>query len=517
MSRTYDELEYPDAPAPLPTDTLADSVLILLGLTAAQRLVGFVRAVLFCRWLDAEQLGLWDMAFSFLLIAAPLSVLAIPGAFGRYVEHFRRRGQLRAFFRSTAVACFGLALTTIIIVLLARDWFSSLIFGSDDEAAMVVMAALCLMTVVAFNFLVEVFTALRNIRLVSAMQMVNSVAFAVLGVGLLLGWQCSAAAVLLSYGGSCLVAILWASFFVRRIWQASPPTTEPLSRTVLVDRVAPFAAWILLGSMLTNLFGVMDRYMIVHFSDRTAVQALDMVGNYHSSRVVPMLLVSIASMIAAMAIPHLSHDWEAGRRDEVAARLRLLIKLVGFALFAGAAVVLLFAPLLFGTAFRGKFPEGMAVLPWTLVYCTWFSLSLLIQNYIFCAERAKLVSLAMAFGLLVNILLNVVLLPKLGLEGAVLSSVVANAFSLVLICMFSRRLGFHLDDGAELILALPIVLSLGPWVAMATLAAVLVEAIWANRLLTPDEKRLVAEGIGQYGRRFKLDRLAHRWNRNAAK
>ena len=76
-------------------------MLILLALTVVQRLVGFVRAVLFCRWLDAEQLGLWDMAFSFLLLAAPLSVLAIPGAFGRYLEHYRQRGQLRTFLRRT--------------------------------------------------------------------------------------------------------------------------------------------------------------------------------------------------------------------------------------------------------------------------------------------------------------------------------------------------------------------------------------------------------------------------------
>ena len=78
-------------------------------LTVVQRLVGFVRAVLFCRWLDAEQLGLWDMAFSFLLLAAPLSVLAIPGSFGRYLEHYRRRGQLRRFLRWTMLACGGLA------------------------------------------------------------------------------------------------------------------------------------------------------------------------------------------------------------------------------------------------------------------------------------------------------------------------------------------------------------------------------------------------------------------------
>ena len=115
---TFDNPEYPAAPTRLPTDTLVDSVLILLGLAVVQRLVWFVLAMLFCRWLDAEQLGIWDMAFSFLLLAAPLSVLAIPGAFGRYLEHYRQRGQLHMFLRRTILACGGLAATAFVGIVL---------------------------------------------------------------------------------------------------------------------------------------------------------------------------------------------------------------------------------------------------------------------------------------------------------------------------------------------------------------------------------------------------------------
>ncbi len=318
---------------------------------------------------------------------------------------------------------------------------------------MVALAAGCLVAVIAYNFLIELFTALRNIRLVSAMQLVNSVAFAVLGVALLMSWQCSARSVLLAYGGSCLIAAVWAGCWLPRVWHAAPPAARPMRQAALWAKVLPFAAWILLASMLMNLFGMVDRYMIIHFSGTPAVQALDAVGNYHSSRVVPLLLVSIAAMLSTMIMPHLSHDWEAGRRELVAARLRLFLKLFGFALFAGAVAVLLAAPLLFTVALRDKFPCGEAVLPWTLIYCTWFGLWLVMQDYLLCAEKARLASAALACGLVLNVLLNLVLLPRLGLEGAVLSTTAANALSLGLICLFNRRLGFHLDKGAMLVIA----------------------------------------------------------------
>ena len=80
-------------------ETLAASVIIILMMTVAQRLIGFGRGVMFCRWLSAEELGQWDVAMAFLNLAAPLAVLGLPGSFGRYaLDNGRagRRGAARA-------------------------------------------------------------------------------------------------------------------------------------------------------------------------------------------------------------------------------------------------------------------------------------------------------------------------------------------------------------------------------------------------------------------------------------
>ena len=54
-------------PAPrLRPDTLAASVAILLVANIVQRSIGFGRGILFCRWLTPDELGTWDMAYSFL-------------------------------------------------------------------------------------------------------------------------------------------------------------------------------------------------------------------------------------------------------------------------------------------------------------------------------------------------------------------------------------------------------------------------------------------------------------------
>ena len=122
----------------------------------------------------------------------------------------------------------------------------------------------------------------------------------------------------------------------------------------------PLAAWIMVINLLWNLFDVVDRYMIVHLMPGSAAEALAEVGNYRSSRVLPLLLSSITVMIAGALLPHLSHDWEAGRRQRVSDRLNLFLKIWAILLTAGAAAVLFVAPELFRVGFQSKFAGGLA-------------------------------------------------------------------------------------------------------------------------------------------------------------
>jgi polysaccharide transporter, PST family len=491
------------------TDSLVHGVVLLLVLTGVQRVIGFFRAIFFCRWLSPEQLGLWDMAFGFLMLAGPLAVLGLPGAFGRYAEYYRLRGQLRPFLNRTASACVVLALASVTLLGLARAGFSDLIFGSTEHTNLVLLMVLGLISVAAYNYSVSLFTALRNIRMAVAMEFINGVLFAVIGIVLLLTWQCNAASVVVAYSGSCLAAFAAGSWWLFSAMKTVPYNIEPLPQRALWSKMIPFTAWILLINVLTNLFGLADRYMIIHFAAGSAEQTLAMVGDYHSSRVVPLLLISISSMLAAMLLPHLCHDWESGRRDLVSARLNLFLKLLAYGLIAASGAVLFIAPWLFGKAFQGKFAGGLAVLPWTLTYCVWFSLATVAQQYLWCAERAGLIGVSMAIGLAVNVGVNLILLPHLGLLGAVLAVTVANLVALVLIIYFARLAGFRVHRGLWIVLAAAPVLCLGPWITAVVLLAFALEASCRELILSAEEKQQLLQGIKQYWDKFI--KLRNKW------
>jgi len=451
--------------------SLADGIVLLLVLTIPQRLIGFCRNVLFCRLLEPDQLGEWNLAFNMLLIGAPLIVLGLPGSFGRYVEHYRQRNQLRTFLRRTTAASLLLAATGIGLLALLHEPLSWLIFADRSQTDVFAVALLALAAVVSFNFLVELLTALRQVRAVSLMQLANSLIFAVVAVTLLVTTALGARGILLGYAAACLLTSAAAGWRLRG-WITARQEEAPLTQFELWRKLAPFAAWLWVSDLLMNLFSAVDRYMIMHFCCGGPQEAAALVGHYHSSRVVGDLLVGMSIMLGAMVLPYLSHDWESGRRRAVSQRLNLTLKLTAVGMSWLCGLVLVGAPLLFDWALGGKYANGREVLPWMLICCIWFGMILLAKCYLWCAERARLVSCLILTGLLTNAVLNLLWLPRWGLWGAVLATAVSHAVVLVLVFAASRLLGARQDGRVWLACALPACLSLGTGPALALLVAV---------------------------------------------
>ena len=469
-------------------ETLAASVVILLVMTVAQRLIGFGRGILFVRWLQPEQLGLWDMAFAFLNLAGPLVVLGLPGSFGRYVEYFRQRGQFHSFLRRTAYVTAAASVVSIVVVVAAKGWFSQLVFGTGSEGTLVVWLAVCLAAVILHNFLTALFIAVRMYRVVTALQFLQGVGFAAISIGLLTLWPQGATSVVIGYAAASFLAALASIGWLLRLTAADPDHGEAIPQGTFWARLIPFAVWMWVTNLISNVFDLVDRYMIVHHSGMSPDEALRQVGYYHSSRIIPLLFVGVAAMLASMITPHLTTDWEVGRREAVVRRLNFVIKSMSLVLLAASVAVLFVAPVLFTIGFQNKFQGGFEVLPCTLAYCAWFGIFAVAQNYLWCAERAALSSLPLLAGLVLNVVLNVFWLPLYGLPGAVWATTISNLLALVLTFNFSRRHGMQVDLGTWVFSMAIGGLCFGPWVALGVLISLLIESTMTDRFFTREEK-----------------------------
>ncbi len=478
-------------------DGFVSGVTLMLLLTVVQRGTGFFRNVMVCRWLEPEQLGYWNLANSFLMLAAPLIVLGIPGSFVRYIEHYRQRGRLHSFLKRTLAATGLLALAGVIGLMLNREFAAWLTFGDSGASSLLLICAATLLFVIGFNACVELLTALRQVKTVSYLQFFNSLIFTV-GALLLVGvTRLSAMGVVIGYAVACLLTSIVAIVLIWRCVVACPQDVEREPSRAFWSKMLPFALWFWLSDLTMNLFFAIDRYMIVHFSGADAQTSLAMIGQYHSSQIIGVLLFALTGMLGTVLLSYLSHDWESGRRDEARRNLDFALKSISLALTAVSASVLLLAPVIFGWALANKYDVGLRVLPMTMTYCIWFGMIPVAKNYLWCREKAWLASFAVLVGLLTNVVLNYLWLPGGGLTGAVWATTTANLVTLSVVYALTYKLGMRYSRGTLVVTLLPAVLCIGALPTIAALIAVLGVGWTGGWLFEPHEREALQQFVNE--------------------
>ena len=448
-------------------DSLAVGMLVMLAMTIVQRAVGFFRGIWICRMLSDTDVGQWAMAIGFIMLMTPVMLFGIPGSLPRYVERYRKLGHLPSFIRKM-----GLVSAALLCVFLVCAWtfpnaIGWFIFLEPQNVSLVYSVGVAVLAIAMFYFANELVSSLRQVRVVSLMQFVQSLTFTAFAVtSLYLGY--GLVGVVLSYAASTLIAILPGLYVLIRGWKGLPVSEDTFCTPTMWRNILPYAGALWAMNLIGNVFELSDRYMILHLSPGGELAGQASVGQYHSGRMLPVLLMSLSTLIGGVLMPYLSADWENGKKQAVRDRMRRVLLAVSACFTLGAALALLIAPWMFSTLLEDRYSDGLAMMPIVFVFCIWASLVTLGENYLLVAERGKLVAVCLACGLVANIGLNALLLPVWGLHGAVVATLSAHGTVLLTLWLAMSRTEFAWDRTVLYVTLLPMTLLLGPWVAAAS-------------------------------------------------
>ena len=487
--------------AGLASDPLAMGVAFALVLTVVQRGIGFIRGMLFCRLMPAEELGQWSVVWSSLMLLAPLAALGLPGSFCRYAEHYLQRGQLRPYISRIGTLASATTLLLAGVMTVLPQLFSMIIFREPNHESLVRVMAGVFVLVALFNAVQSLMESLRQVRVVTMMRFISGIVFAVAAVGLLLVWENGTLAVIIGFGISCFVGLIPAALFFVRTKEFIRDSNAPLSHASMWGKIVPFAAWIWVANFLNNSCDSIDRFLLLHLLPGDSSLAQSHLGQYHSSLIIPQLLVGVAVVISGTLLPYLSAAWERKEYPEARRLLRWTLKTTALGFLTVDLLILLAAPLLFNVALQGKYADGLAIMPLTMVYSFWFCMITCAQNALWCNERMRWVVLALGIGLIANIGLNSICIPLWGLHGTALATALANAICLATMLLILRREGWLVDRGTWLACGLPVIMTLGPIAAFAAWLLIVFGAWRSDWIFDAEEKQLLGE---------KADRLLAR-------
>ncbi len=492
-------------------DSFSSSVMLLIGVMLSQRAIGLVRNVVFCGMLSDEELGRWALANNYIGWAAPFVILGLPGSFGRLSEHFRHRGQLRTMLRRTAIASIGLVLVAVTLHIMAPAWFAKLIYNQAEQAAVVPLLGLVLGTVIVMNFLIDFLVSLRRNRIVSRMYLIQSLGFAVLSVVLLVATPFREEALLAAFGTASAIAGLIGLACVASHWRDLPAPVTPEPPATMWRKVGSLAVWIWCGNAVANMFECADQFLLKHCRDLPPTIADAMIGQLYASRVLPVLIVSVATLISGCLLPYLIQDWELGRHEQLRQRMNSVIKFCALGFTVIAALTHIASPLLFTWLLRGKYDHGLNLMPWGFVQYSWFSLLVIANKYLICVDKPRTGILPLLAGFASAVALNLALAPSWGLSGVVVAMTAANAIALASLLWVTAQCGMRWDSSVLLAAAIPLSMCLGGWAALGIIAALLVGGWENNWLVTLADRQYLHEAWSNL-----TGRVRRRWEAGSA-
>lgn len=285
---------------------------------------------------------------------------------------------------------------------------------------------------IAYQLLQNLLLGLHRVRSYNVLDLgTKLVALAVIGLVLLVGRASPESLYSVSVAASA-AGLLWVLVLLRREARAPLRLSAAAFRENLRYGVKAY-----LGAIFAFLVLRIDLLMVQY------IAGPEQAGYYSIAVAMADLLYMVPVVVGTILFPTLSAIADPGERWSFARKSRSWVAalMLVLTLVAGALADPL-TRFLFGPAFAPAVPAFLVLLPgiWLI------SVNIIYMNYFASCGMPPLTVISPAVAALVNVLLNLVLIPKWGIVGASFSSSVCYGLMLLLSVLYMRTRGRTLAE-----------------------------------------------------------------------
>lgn len=406
-----------------------DSSRYLLGLLGTMAL-GFISFPIFTRVLPVADYGMIDLAQKILLVVTALGKFGLPHSALRFYDVKRfavdRTSAVRYYstmFFGTAAPAFAFSALFIAAVLLRSGR------GSGFPAVLIISAFLVLpraLQGVFWSFLrVEQRTTLYNIVVVALK------AATILAICVMIRWRSASAEV---YFSATVIAetLLVIGFTV--FWRRQGMLAVSSFDFALFRAAFAFGVPLVLNEVAFVVLDAADRTLVQHY-----LGAVDL-GIYAVAYGLAAMIQSLLLTPLNLAVvPMYLQLWDAGEHEKTS---RFISTGVDLLLLGGAGlfvIVCATARELVLVAASAKYLAAADLIPMIFAGLLIFTAYVFVNAGLMVAKKTARIAVVMSVSAVVNIALNCALLPRLGLRGAALATLVSYTFCTLALAVAASR------------------------------------------------------------------------------
>jgi len=393
----------------------------------------FIQLPILTRAFGASLYGTWTLINVTGYLLFPFAVLGLSWAVLRFLAAEKDVGRIREdFFSVCSIVCIAGLIISILLFILS-DFLAAYIFRDVNLSYYIKLASILILFNAMFHLLRTFFRLQRRMGLytiITIMYDASQVGLIVLFI--LLGYKLTGAIIALLING-LLFNLITLFIILKQIGFQLPRFSRLKSYLRWGVPLTPNEAilWIVNSS---------DRYMVSYFMGVTAAgiyNAAYSIGNYASFALMPLSVV---------LYPNIVKTYEEGNLDMTRNYFKYSIKyLMMIAIPAAFGLSMLAKPLL-QIITTPEFVPGSSIVPFVAFGAVFFCFYQTCIHVIYLSGKTELVTILLSTGAGLNILLNIILIPRLGIMGAALATLVAFAvLGMLTLIVSGRYFKFDID------------------------------------------------------------------------
>jgi len=374
----------------------------------------FVLVILLARWLGPSEYGRMSYALAIMAFVSVGLNMGLPLIFVR--EGARREEFLKENI-STGLILQAIAGVALLIILFLTIW----IFPALRSDSLLLFLALIYTTFgVIVNFFFSVFQAVQKMNLEAFGVVVQGV-LTIIFTSLFILVGTTAEMAMWGYATALILSAIYVGWLLKRKlfswrWHFNLGEGRDLIRK----------SWPLMASLaFGGIYGSLDSVMLRFY------QGNEIVGIYSAQYRVMLVFSIFAGWYIYSILPILSSSYIDNREQFKNLLSRSVQNMTAFALLFGLTVTFLSPQILF--ALYGDAYASGAIILRVSIWSTMVSLIGTVYYFsLIAASKQSQVMWGMAVGAALNVLFNIVLIPRFGMMGAAVSTIVAQSAQLIM-------------------------------------------------------------------------------------
>lgn len=395
------------------------ATIIFLGIILSKLLTYAFRAVI-ARSFGVSSYGLLILAVSIMSFLSSVIVLGLPQGLLRYIAFYLGKSKNEAIaplIGSVVRVVVPISLVFGVLFFIFAEKISVFLFSKPELALFLKFSIVLIPALVVYNLLDYVLQAFQDAKsLVLAKNIIDPVGKLLLLVFVILFWKHESGTIFAYTSGIVLAAITMAILLKKKVLNFS---TIFFKSTPLQKEMISYSLPLLFNNFSVMIFGWADIILIGVFLPSADV------GIYDAALVTSRLLTIAPLAISTMFMPAITEAF-ANNSSNIKQFYKDINRWMLILLLPMLSFLAIFSKVMLASFFGPAFEGGNVSLILLLFAEVFWGIGLLSSNVLAMLKRTNLIFLNTTISAVLNIILNLILIPKIGIVGAAIATMVST-------------------------------------------------------------------------------------------